>query len=258
MQQYWRETAAQCYRWLRRLKREPVSIAYALFQPLIWLLLFSGVFQRVIDVESIRGDSYVAFLTPGAIALTVFGNSMTAGIPVLFDKEYGYLNRLLVAPISRSSIILSRFLMTTMITTGQAILILLVAWAMGVQIASGFGGVVAVLALGALFGLGVTAISLALAFLLHSHVEYFAIISMLTLPLLFISTALAPTAMMSPWMQMVVQFNPMTWAVDAMRTLVLSGWDMSVIVRSAIFLLLFDGLALIVSTALLRPRLLRV
>ena len=81
---------------------------------------------------------------------------------------------------------------------------------------------------------------------------------MLTLPLLFISTALAPTAMMSPWMQMVVQFNPMTWAVDAMRTLVLSGWDMSVIVRSAIFLLLFDGLALIVSTALLRPRLLRV
>ena len=87
MKQYIQELRAQNYRWMQRLKREPFNIAFTMFQPLMWLLLFSGVFKRVTDAGAFQGNDYTAFLTPGAIALTVFGNSMSAGIPILFDKE---------------------------------------------------------------------------------------------------------------------------------------------------------------------------
>ena len=126
---------------------------------------------------------------------------------------------------------------------------------MGVAPASGPGGVLVVLFLGAVYGLGITALSLALAFVFHSHVEYFALMSFLTLPMLFVSTALAPPEMMHTWLQAVVHLNPMSWAVDAMRSLVLEGWDWPLIVRSTLLLAGFDVLALGGATLILKKRL---
>jgi ABC-2 type transport system permease protein len=232
------ETKAHLVRWLIHLRREPYSMAFNLVQPIILLIFMGGAFQRV--GEWVGGGDYRAYLLPGVLGLTVFGNSMGGGIPLLFDRENGLLERLMATPIARSSILLGRFLAVHVNTVIQCLLLIGLALIFGIRIATGAPGILALLFIGLLLGFGVTIISLILPFVLENHGSFFAIIGLTTLPLTFLSSAFVPLDSLPGWMRGVAWVNPMTYAVDGMRALILVGWDGAQVLRVFLPLLLFD------------------
>jgi ABC-2 type transport system permease protein len=237
--EFLQETKAQLRRWLIHLRREPFNIAFNLVHPVILLIFMGGAFQGLAR-DSI-GEDYRSYLLPGILALTAFGNSMAGGIPLLFDKENGFLSRLMSAPISRASILVSRFLAVNLNTILQCLIILVLGALMGARIATGLAGVLTLLAISLLLGFGVTVISLILAFILQNHGDFFAILGTTALPVAFLSSAFVPLDSLPLWMRLFAQVNPMTYAIDGMRSLILSGWDLSMLFRMVIVLVIFDG-----------------
>lgn len=247
MQHYWQEVRALTVRWIRRLSREKFSMLFTLVQPMLfWLIFFGNLFQRAADVQVVQAPNYISFLAAGVVVMTVLNNGLAGGVDLLFDKENGFLERLMSAPIHRSSVIVSRFLFVMGITSMQVLVILGVAWLFGVQPATGLLGVLTILLIGMAFGIGLTAISMAMAFSMKSHGDFFSVLGFLSLPMIFLSSALVPLSAMPGWMGFLAQFNPMTWAIDAVRPLILSGWAEALpkVGMVALVMLIFDALCL--------------
>jgi ABC-2 type transport system permease protein len=167
-------------------------------------------------------------------------------VDLLFDKENGFLERLMSAPIHRSSVILSRFIFVMTITSLQVLVILGIAFLFGVHPATGLLGVATILVIGMLFGVGLTAISMAMAFSVKSHGDFFSVLGFLSLPMIFLSSALVPLTAMPGWMSVLAQFNPMTWAIDAVRPLILTNWSDALphVGMAVVVMLIFDALCL--------------
>ena len=225
MEQYLQEVGALTMRWVKRLSRERFSMLFTLAQPMVfWLIFFGNLFQRTANTEITQAPSYIAFLAAGVVVMTILNNGLAGGTDLLFDKENGFLERMMSTPISRTSVIISRFLFVMTITSGQVLVILGVAYLYGVHPVTGFGGVAVIILIGLLFGVGLTAISMALAFSVKSHGDFFSMLGFLSLPMIFLSSALVPLSAMPGWMSVLAQLNPMTWAIDAVRPLILTGW----------------------------------
>ena len=247
------ETKAQLVRWLIHLKREPFNVAFNLVNPVILLVFMGGAFQGL--ARDLLGPDYRAYLLAGILALTALGNSMAGGIPILFDKENGFLLRLMSAPITRTSILVGRFLAVNINTLVQCLIILVLAFIFGIRVATGLGGILTLLLISLLLGIGVTVISLILAFLLKSHGDFFAVLGVTVLPLTFLSSAFVPLDSMAGWMRLLARVNPLTYAVDGMRSLIVVGWDGPVLLRMVVALLLFDAVVIWLGGRVLRRHL---
>src|SRR6266852_3091902 len=240
MKEYWQEIHALTMRWVRRLSREKFSMLFTLVQPMLfWLIFFGNLFQRAANVQVTQAPDYISFLTAGVVVMTVLNNGLAGGVDLLFDKENGFLERLMTTPIHRSSVILSRFIFVMTITSLQVLVIL---------------GVAAILMIGMLFGVGLTAISMAMAFSVKSHGDFFSVLGFLSLPMIFLSSALVPLVGMPAWMGFLARFNPMTWAIDAVRPLILSGWTEALphVGMVVVVMLIFDALCLYGSVKVFR------
>ncbi|MGH7255820.1 MAG: ABC transporter permease [Nitrospirales bacterium] len=247
MQEYAQEIGALTMRWVRRLSRERFSMIFTLVQPMLfWLIFFGNLFQRAADVQVLQAPNYMSFLAAGVVVMTVLNNGLAGGVDLLFDKENGFLERLMSTPIRRTSVILSRFLFVMTITGLQILVILGVASLFGVQPQTGLLGVAVVLFIGVLFGVGLTAISMAMAFSVKSHGDFFSVLGFLSLPMIFLSSALVPLSAMPTWMSVLARFNPMTWTIDAIRPLILSGWVEALphVAMVVVVLVAFDALCL--------------
>ena len=234
-------------RWVRRLSREKFSMLFTLVQPMLfWLIFFGNLFQRAADVQVTQAPNYISFLAAGVVVMTVLNNGLAGGVDLLFDKENGFLERLMSTPIHRTSVVLSRFLFVTTITCLQVLVILGVAWFFGVEAATGLPGIAVILMISMLFGVGLTAISMALAFSVKSHGDFFSVLGFLSLPMIFLSSALVPLQAMPAWMSFLAKFNPMTWAIDAVRPLILSGWAEALpkVGMVVVIMLVFDAVCL--------------
>ncbi|MEM9979007.1 MAG: ABC transporter permease, partial [Cyanobacteria bacterium P01_D01_bin.2] len=203
-------------------------------QPLMWLILFGALFQNV--PQGLFGDSvnYGQFIGAGIIVFTAFGGALNAGLPVMFDREFGFLNRLLVAPlVSRFSIVIASALFIAAMSLVQtaAIVILSAFLGAGLPSIAGLGLMAAIILM---LVLGVTAFSLGLAFALPGHIELIAVIFVTNLPLLFASTALVPLSFMPRWLGTIASLNPLSYAIEPIRYLYLhSDWNFSNIVMQA-------------------------
>lgn len=247
MRQRLQEIRALTMRWVRRLSREKFSMLFTLVQPMLfWLIFFGNLFQRAADTQLVQAPNYISFLAAGVVVMTVLNNGLAGGVDLLFDKENGFLERLMSTPIHRTSVILSRFIFVMTITSLQVLVILAVASLFGVRPATGWLGVVVILFIGMLFGVGLTAISMAMAFSVKSHGDFFSVLGFLSLPMIFLSTALVPLTAMPGWMQALAMLNPMTWAIDAVRPLILSGWAEALprVGMVVMIMLAFDALCL--------------
>ena len=247
MNEYFQEVRALTMRWVRRLSREKFSMLFTLVQPMLfWLIFFGNLFQRAADVQVTQTPNYISFLAAGVVVMTVLNNGLAGGVDLLFDKENGFLERLMSTPINRTSVVLSRFVFVTTITCLQVLVILGVAWFFGVEAATGLPGIAMILLISMLFGVGLTAISMALAFSVKSHGDFFSVLGFLSLPMIFLSSALVPLQAMPAWMSFLAKFNPMTWAIDAVRPLILSGWAEALpkVGMVVMIMLVFDAICL--------------
>lgn len=223
------EVLALARRWFIMLRREPLNLVFSIAQPAIWLAFFGSGVGRAIDAQVVGTSDYLGFVLPGIVAFTVIGNGVASAMPLLFDKEDGYLEKLMTMPIARSSVIVSRFVYQTVLMSGQVVIVFAVASAMGVRIAAGPAGLVVLLVAVALLTLAVTAAFLALAYAVPGHGTYFAITGFATLPLLFVSNAFVPFDAMPGWMALLARVNPLSSAIETIRILVLEGWRADVV-----------------------------
>ncbi|MGB5135083.1 MAG: ABC transporter permease [Prochlorococcaceae cyanobacterium] len=211
------ETLALTGRLFVQLQRRPSTLVAGVLQPLIWLVLFGALFAKAPEGLLPEGMSYGRFLGAGVIVFTAFSGALNAGLPVMFDREFGFLNRLLVAPLrSRSSIVLASVLYITVMSLVQSLAIMATAALLGYGWPGG-GGLLLVLVTLLLLVFAVTALSLGLAFALPGHIELIAVIFVANLPLLFASTALAPISFMPTWLGWLAAINPLTFAIEPIR-----------------------------------------
>lgn len=227
------ETLALTRRLFVQLQRRPSTLIAGVLQPLIWLVLFGALFAKAPEGLLPGGISYGRFLGAGVIVFTAFSGALNAGLPVMFDREFGFLNRLLVAPLrSRSSIVLASVLYITVLSLVQSLAIMGCAWALGYGWPGG-AGLVLVLVTLLLLVFAVTALSLGLAFALPGHIELIAVIFVANLPLLFASTALAPIAFMPGWLGWLAALNPLTFAIEPIRSAYAGQFSLTAVVLEA-------------------------
>jgi ABC-2 type transport system permease protein len=213
------ETLALTKRLFIQLQRRPSTLVAGVIQPLMWLILFGALFQNAPEGMMGKDLNYGQFLGAGVIVFTAFAGALNAGLPVMFDREFGFLNRLLVAPLaSRYSIVAASAIYIVAQSLIQTAAIIGVSTLMGTTLPSVAGlAIIALIIL--LLVLGVTALSLGLTFALPGHIELIAVIFVTNLPLLFASTALAPLAFMPHWLQVVACLNPLSYAIEPIRYL---------------------------------------
>jgi len=227
------ETLALCRRLFVQLVRRPSTLVAGVLQPLIWLVLFGALFSRAPEGLLPGGSSYGRFLGAGVIVFTAFSGALNAGLPLMFDREFGFLNRLLVAPLrSRSSIVLASVLYITAMSLVQSLAIMLTAALLGYGWPGGSGLLVVLVTL-LLLVFAVTALSLGLAFALPGHIELIAVIFVANLPLLFASTALAPISFMPPWLGWLAALNPLTFAIEPIRAVYSGSFHLGDVVLNA-------------------------
>ncbi|HEY9891687.1 MAG TPA: ABC transporter permease [Candidatus Sericytochromatia bacterium] len=259
------ETLALTKRLFIQLQRRPSTLIAGIIQPVMWLVLFGALFQNA-PQGLFNGLSYGKFLGAGVIVFTAFAGALNAGLPVMFDREFGFLNRLLVAPLaSRFSIVAASAIYIIALSLLQAAAIVAVSAFLGAGLPNLVGlGIISLIIF--LLVLGVTALSLGLAFALPGHIELIAVIFVTNLPLLFASTALAPLSFMPKWLQVVASLNPLSYAIEPIRYLYNhADWSLGSIVMqtpwaaisfgSALLVLLaFDVVVLVAIQPLLRRR----
>ncbi|MGB5713345.1 MAG: ABC transporter permease [Waterburya sp.] len=260
------ETMALTKRLFIQLQRRPSTLIAGIIQPFMWLILFGALFSKA--PAGLFGDdlSYAKFLAPGVIVFTAFSGALNAGLPVMFDREFGFLNRLLVAPLSsRYSIVAASTVYIIALSFIQTAVIVLASAVLGAGL-PGFAGLSAIAVIVFLIVLGVTALSLGLAFALPGHIELLAVIFVTNLPLLFASTALAPLSFMAGWLQVIASLNPLTYAIEPIRYIYSHGdWGINSIVMNSswfgfsfgaviLVLLAFDAFILLAIQPLLRRR----
>jgi ABC-2 type transport system permease protein len=227
------ETLALTRRLFIQLQRRPSTLVAGVLQPLIWLLLFGALFANAPTGFLPGGESYGHFFGAGVIVFTAFSAALNAGLPVMFDREFGFLNRLLVAPLrSRSSIVYASVLYISSLSLVQSVAIIVAAAFLGYGW-PGLMGLPVVLLTLALLVFSVTALSLGLAFALPGHIEMIAAIFVVNLPLLFASTALAPLSFMPSWLAWLAAVNPLTFAIEPIRALYNDNTPLSEVVLQA-------------------------
>ncbi|MBF2056055.1 MAG: ABC transporter permease [Cyanobacterium sp. T60_A2020_053] len=263
---FFQETFALTTRLFIQLKRRPSTLVAGVIQPFMWLILFGALFYNAPQSLFGEGFSYGKFLAPGIIVFTAFSGALNAGLPIMFDREFGFLNRLLVAPLStRFSIVMASTIYIISLSLIQTIVIITASSFTGAGLPN-LTGLLAIILITFLIVLGVTGLSLGLAFALPGHIELLAVIFVINLPLLFASTALAPMNFMANWLQVIASLNPLTYAIEPIRYIYQNDvWNLSSVVVNTpwtdlsfstvlIILTVIDGLILFTIKPLLSRR----
>ena len=204
-------------RLFRQLLRQPWWIAISLAQPIIWLVLYGQLFERVVDIPGFGKLSYITFLAPGIVVMSALYGAGWSGMGVIDELERGVIDRFLVAPTSRAAIIGGRLLNGAISTLVQSMMLLLLGLVLGARFPGGFTGVL-VLALSAiLLGLPIGALSTALALTIRRRESVIGASNFLLLPMTFLSPVFMASTLMPTWIRSVARFSPVTWSVEAAR-----------------------------------------
>lgn len=216
-------------RTMRRFLRVPSNWMSVIFFPLMQLLVFSQLYQETwrragVDEQS----SYLAYLAPGQIAFAAFMAVAWSAYGLVIEYRTGYLDKLRASPIGRWSILAGEMVPLFFQAAVMAGIMLVVSLLLGATIATGVEGFLLILALSGAFGIAFAGTSFIPALLTKSE-QATSTFSLLFFPLVFVSSAFVPEALMPGWMQVVNRWNPFTYLIEAIRTLMVTGYDWSAI-----------------------------
>jgi ABC-2 type transport system permease protein len=207
---------------LRKLRRDPMELFTRAIQPLLWFLVFGQVFTRTRAIPT-GSMSYLAFMAPGVLAQSVLFAAIFYGIAVIWERDLGIVHKLLVSPASRGSLVVGKAIAAGVRGLVQAVLVIAIALAMGIDLRRdpiGVAGVIVAIFLGsALFA----TFSLVVACVVKTRERFMGIGQVLTMPMFFASSAIYPLSLMPGWLRVVARLNPLTYLVDALRTLLVVG-----------------------------------
>jgi len=217
-----------CWREMKRFLSQKTRILMTVFQPLIWLVLMgnmmNGLTSNSMAAEMLGIDNYLSFMTPGIMIMTTLFSGVFGGISIIWDRRTGFLNKMLAAPISRAAIPLGKMIAIAIQSVFQIAVIAVIAALFGVKFVTGMTGILFMLVVIILFSFGMAGISLSLATVIKSHETLMAVVNFLTLPLMFTSATIFPKLAMPSWLKVIATWNPLTYAVEPVRTLTMKGW----------------------------------
>lgn len=218
------DTSSLFRRYLTKLVRNPTLLGTNLVTPVAFMVLFSQLLGKLSVFPGV-GGSFLSYVTPGIIVMCAIVFAAQAGISIVNDLNSGFLQKLLVTPVSRLAILLGRLLTDALMIVLDSILVIAVALVMGVTFVTGLPGILLILLTAAVFGLTCSAFFLAVGMKTRSPEALSSISSGVSIILLFISSVFLPTSILPSWAQTFSQWNPVSYVADAMRSLVQSGYD---------------------------------
>lgn len=242
---FWRE--------MKRYKKSRAGILIRLIQPAIWIIVIGNTFagtQPLIQSVGYEGE-YIEFMTPGVIILTAIFTSIFGGVNTLWDRRYGFMNKALTSPVSRSSIALGKMLAISMISALQASLIIGIALAIGVQFANPLM-IAPIMGIVILFSLGFSGISVTVAASAKSQETFWGVINFLGMPLFMLSPALFPLELLPDWLETLARFNPVTYTVLLVREMMTGIGGVSAVLSIGIIVFFVLAMILIASYAFRR------
>jgi len=235
--------------WLREVKRygrEKTRLVSSFIQPLLWLVIF-GSGLRVTSVGT-GGIDYQKFIFPGIIGQTLLFTSMFMGISVIWDREFGFLKEILVAPISRASVFVGKMLGGSTDAVIQGSFVFVFSFIVAVHV--GIETYLLCIPIMLLITFGMVSIGLALASVMESLESFGVIQTFVNLPLFFLSGALFPLSNFPEWLRWVSVVDPLTYGVDALRTIILGeAWIPAIpLLYDLLALIVFDAIMIFVGT----------
>ena len=238
---------------LHALVRQPYVLAFSVVQPAIWLFLFGGLFQKVIDIPGFAyHGSYLAYLIPGVVAMNAMSSNMWAGMSMIEEIDRGTLNRFLVTPASRLAIMNAAVVEQAVSTTVQTLIIVVLGYAGGGRYPGGVAGIVVLIVASILVGVLWGGLSNMTGMLLRSREAIIGVYTFFMLPLMFLSSAFIQPAFMPGWMQAIASRNPLNWEVQIGRDALAASTDWSAVAVRSGGLLALALLAVAISVTTFR------
>ena len=238
----------------RKLLHDPTEMLTRAVQPALWLLVFGQVFTRTRAIPT-GNLSYIDFMSPGILSQSVLFIAIFYGISVIWERDLGILHKFLVSPTPRSALVLGKALSAGISGLTQAVIVYILAVLLGVRMDWNPLSLLLV-ALVVLLGAGFfSTFSLVIACLVKTRERFMGIGQILTMPLFFASNAIYPISIMPRWLQVVSRFNPLTYQVDALRGLMISGGSSAYGAGLDILVLTLAMAALVAVAAKLYPTL---
>ncbi|MFI7405572.1 ABC transporter permease [Streptomyces sp. NPDC049541] len=211
---------AMCAVELQKLRHDRTELYTRAVQPALWLLIFGQTFTRIKAIPT-GGIPYVDYLAPGIIAQSAMFIAIFYGIQIIWERDAGILNKLLVTPTPRSALITGKAFAAGVKSLIQAVVVILIAAVLGVALTWNplkLLGVGAIVVLGSAF---FSCLSMSIAGIVLNRDRLMGFGQAITMPLFFGSNALYPVSIMPGWLQAVSKVNPLSYQVDALRGLLL-------------------------------------
>jgi ABC-2 type transport system permease protein len=216
---------------LIRFSRDRLRIITSLVQPLIFLFVLGGGLSHLASGGT-QGVDLRTFMFPGVLAMAVLFTAMFSAASVVWDREYGFLREMLVAPVRRSSIVLGKCFGGATVAGFQGLIVIALAPLVHVPYVPIM--IVEVVALQLLLAFMITAFGVMVAVQITQMQAFMAVMQMLVMPLLFLSGALFPLAGLPRWLTVFNRLDPLTYAVDPIRHAVFAQLDISPAARAAL------------------------
>ena len=206
----------------RKLRHDPTDVFTRAVQPALWLLIFGEVLSHVRAIPT-GGRPYLDFMAPGILAQSVLFIAIFSGIAIIWERDLGIIHKFLASPTPRAALVLGKALAAGVRALSQAIIVYLLALVLGVQMSwnpLNLLGVIIMVIMGAAC---FSTFSLIIACLVKTRERFMGIGQVLTMPLFFASNAIYPVAIMPGWLQVIAHSNPLSYEVDALRAMMLTG-----------------------------------
>jgi len=209
---------------LIRFQKDRMRIVTSLVQPLLFLFVLGSGLQQL-SAASTDGVDLKTFIYPGVLCISVMFTGMFSAASIVWDREFGFLREMMVAPVRRSSIVIGKVFGGATVASLQGLILLALAWAVHVPYSVGL--VLGVFALQLLLAFSITAFGVMIAARITQIQSFMGVMQMIVTPMFFISGALFPSGDLPGWLAVLNRLDPITYAVTPMRTLVFDNLNLS-------------------------------
>lgn len=197
----------------KKFIREKTRLISTLARPLIWLFLVGGGMSRLVSPEI--GMPYIQFIFPGILGMTILFSSIFSSISIIWDKEFGLMKGILVAPVSRFSIVVGKALSGATISIIQTVMLLVFLPFLGITIS--LFSIIQVIAISFILAFCISSIGIIIATFFESFESFSAIMNFIVMPMFFLSGAMYPVNKLPYILKAVTRANPLTYGIDALK-----------------------------------------
>ena len=234
----------------RKILHNSSALWVRAIQPALWLIVFGEALSGVRGLSP-NGVGYVEFITPGILSQSVLFIAIFYGVTLVWERDMGLLNKLMTTPVPTSSIVVGKALAASIRGIFQAVVIFALALIIGVGIQVTIVNGVLVTAVVILLAICFSSISMIIASIVKTRERMMGLGQALTFPLFFASNAIYPKSVMPAWLQIIAEFNPLTYGVDGIRAMLISG-DYSTLPQDVGVLALYSLVLVVIASKVVR------